>query len=643
MSQKRERPFLGRAVKDGKIRFSSVSQIVIADEAQEGGCLRKWVWSYIFGKKEVKSKAQFAGTEYAEKLEHYLTSGEDVLPPVLLEAKKFLPAPGQDLECEQPLGDIAMAVELRDRQLRGEQVTVEQIRLAAGLVAAGLPLDGAADFRHRRQEYIDEEGNSRREDPSTRVALVGDLKTTSRIDTKRTRTGNIVPGRAKTHAAVCEHPQMVGYGVHEIFRHPETTHVRLQHVYAQTSSNGAAIRGGLVSAETLVRRWERVEGVARSMIAVAGIASESEMEDVKPNFSACGEFIHIGPDGVVVKGCMHRTYCPGAQEQSIDVSMGGIGMSLFDGPSGASIAPPPPPPVGADYDALVEAEKARILAELDDDDAPPPPPPPGPMTTMVNAAFGLPRPCGASGCGDGCAPGYVRSKESSTAFNLCPSCGGAGGKSNGVAAVIPPDAPPAPTAFDGAKPLPAEVIAGIFDAELRKKAEEHAQAHADRDAAETSKKAAAEAEKGDTSAGYCGYGKKRVPLTMEQAVARKITCPECGKIVGLRPAQENGAWFATVTRHKKEAAPAAPAPVETAPPPPPPPPVVEAPPPPPPPPPPPAVSEVSPPPPAVEAPLPPPPPPPPDDGSLFAGLVPPAVADAIRDVEQAFARLKALL
>ena len=157
---KKDRPFLGKAVSNGQLRFTSASQIAIFDPHADG-CNRRFAYQYVFGVKLPKTPAQLAGTTYAKDLETWLKLGEMVLPPTLLEGKRFFPHPWNaegdlDLECEQPLGDMALAVALRDELLRGQvrgsvSSHVDEIRRAAGVVAAGVPLEGAADVRHRRQ------------------------------------------------------------------------------------------------------------------------------------------------------------------------------------------------------------------------------------------------------------------------------------------------------------------------------------------------------------------------------------------------------------------------------------------------------------------------------------------------------------
>ena len=99
------------------------------------------------------------------------------------------------------------------RVLRSGDVTViPAIQREAGLFAGSIPFVGAADFRHARNEYVDNDGTVRLEAPGHRVVEIGDHKTTARISDYTTRSGAVMPGYAKTAEEVAAHPQMVGYG-----------------------------------------------------------------------------------------------------------------------------------------------------------------------------------------------------------------------------------------------------------------------------------------------------------------------------------------------------------------------------------------------------------------------------------------------
>lgn len=547
------RPYLGHAVVDGNIRFLSVSQIVVFDPAQEGGCNRRWAFRYVFGKKEPSTPAQLAGQEYARQLEHYLKTGEDILQPVLRAAKHFFPRPGPDLEVERELGDIATAMKLREALLRpenasGRDMIAAEIRRVAGLTAAGIPLIGAADFRHRRGEYIDSDGMVRREDPGMRVVETADLKTTARIDAHISHGGHQYPGYAKTTEEILAHPQMVGYGVHGHNIYPDATHARLSHIYAQTKNGLAgAKRTGLLPVEEVLRRWERVEAVAREMEQVA---RAKEPKHVPPNLKSCNAF-H--------RECPHAGYCVRPKGDVIDLfAIGSRGettmtLSLFDmvksngvstttAPSSSpvpevhttapmglfaqaeAVAVPPlpvsPPLPDAEWQAKKDAERARLLAE----DA---------VSKSAAARHPLE---GLEGyaVGQNCAGNGYYANRNGQGFipvepgHACATCAPALPR---IDAINPLDAPPVDPIAE-ADPLPPEVIATIENPELRQRAEEHARAHAARrlEAAQSSGK------EGKVS-GRCPAGHQRVVLAEGQD-KRKYTCPVCGKRLGIKPSAD---------------------------------------------------------------------------------------------------------
>lgn len=552
---KKERPHLGRSVLQGKVRFSSVSQIVIFDPRQEGGCNRRYAFIYIFGKKEMKGDAQRAGNKHAESLEQYLTTSVDTLTRELRAAKHFFPRPGPDLEVEQPLGDMVTAVARRDALLRGQGdpvVLVAEIRRAAGLVAAGVPLDGAADYRHRRGEYLDEEGKLRREPAGVIACEIADLKTTSRVldhmtrPTKQNPRGHLEKGRAKTVEQMLWHPQNLGYGVHAAERYPEITHIRSSLVYAQTRHGLFGLkRTGLLTVGEIRHRWATtVEPLMREMIDIA--ANARRPEDVPVNLGSCTQF---------GKPCPHSDYCDRPNQTIVDLlSPKGASMTaglfspiatgvppLLTSPSLPVTAPPPlvapsvqaglfspttptlpvqatagpPPLLGADRDAAIAAATAKLLAE----DAAPP----------VPIIYGTCSSCGvtltpANAYLDGA--NYVH-------FN----CSGVPAipPLPGIGAVNPPDAP-APDWRESASPVPPSAMADITDPKILKQVQAHA-------AAVEQQKRETEAGKPQTEkkvGGRCPGGGQRVVLTPDEATGKvsKRLCHLCGKKLKLSPSAD---------------------------------------------------------------------------------------------------------
>lgn len=508
-----DKPYLGHAVENGRIRFGSVSQIVIADHEQEGGCRRRWAFRYVFGKKEVKTAAQLAGNKFASSLETYLKTGYDAMEPELRVAKHLFPKydPARPLTVEEPLGDIAAAVKLRE-QLLANPLDADSLRPAirrlAGLVANYVPLTGAADYAHRRQEYVDGDGVLRREDPGMVVCEVVDLKSTSKIDTTVSWAGVTYEGRAKTVEQILAHPQTLGYGVWAADKYPDLTHNRLGHVYIQTrGAKIASKRTGLLTVEEVRRRWTKYDAL---MAEMEDIAQASRPEDVPFNINSCFAF-H--------RECDHAPYCDrsGARRSIFDI----LGLKkentvdLFNQLAAPPIPSTAPPVLSPEQrEAAIAAETARLLAE----DAAPPQPRTG---------------CGAPGCGEGCAPGYVRTSGIAS-FAECTACKGTGRRP--IGAILPPDAP-VPSELASAAAVSPEARAEITDPALQIKVEAHARAHA----------AKAQATVEGTSATWCIASGRRIVLDPNITV-KSYLCPECGKKNSIKPSADKKE--ATLPRHK---------------------------------------------------------------------------------------------
>jgi hypothetical protein len=534
---KKERVFLGSAVKNGVVRFTSVSQIVLFDPHSYGGCPRRWAYRYKWQMGKEESDQMKAGSEvYATSLEDYLKTGVDKLVPVLRPAKHFFPKPGPDIEVEQRLGDMAAAIALREQALRNGAMTAEiadRIRRVAGLAAAGVPIDGAADYRHRRGEYVDGYGQLKKELVGV-VAEIADLKTVGRIDDHVTRSGTRLKGTAKTVEQILAHTQMVGYGVHACDKWSDLTHVRLSHIYAQTKHGFAATkRTGVLEVGEVRRRWARQESVVRQMIDV--VATADKPEQVPTNIESCNSYN---------RECPHSAYCSRPNRTVADIlqirKLGEktMGNGFFDtgSPPAASQAngasapaagffaptialvpqnlPPAPPPVQQTEEeraATIAAAKAAMAVE-----------------DGLVEGFDPTRGCNGNGfyqdtkTGYGffnVEPGHVCSARCKPKLVQQPPQ---------VGQVNPPDSPPRDPIAE-ASPLPAEVVAAIPDLDVRAAAAAHAEAHNAREAA-----AEAANPKAVKTSGKCLGGKQEVALTPKQLKSHKVDCPVCGKEMRLK-------------------------------------------------------------------------------------------------------------
>lgn len=631
-----EAPFTGHAVHNKILRFTSVTQISMFDAKSEG-CPRKWVFRYVLGRKLAKAKHFKDGENFAKQLEQYLKTGEDVLPPTLRPAKKYFPSPGADLEVEQkfasgPNGkgkDIEKAIAAREQLVAirtsagdGEQIADvlrQDIKKYAGLVIHDVPIDGAADVRHTRGVFVDEDGSLRGEVPGMIVVETGDLKTMSRIHPEKIHSGpnagTILPSYAKTAAQICEDVQMLSYGVYAARKYPDSTHQRLSHYIANKKKREAVKRTGLISNAQLFERFERIENLVLEMEQHAGC---ERIEDVEPNTSACDSYTHVDPTDPfgkkIIPGCGYRYFCPlSGMQVGPDLNVFGnfqekkMGTSAFDQLN----APPPPPTNGtsaqpfdpATYAAQVEAEKAKLAssqsmllppgsqfcnhcgqpltaqntstlptgavkhigcqAQVIAQPPPPPPPPvmaqptppPPPMVTAPNAAF------------QSAAAEAMRSAITNI---------------EGAVGVKPPDAPVADWVSQ-AKPLPMEQIQQVEDPELKAKLLLHHELWHKREAERQAQEALTNPQQAAQETVWCPRSTQKVVITTAMALAKKFVC-ECGKSYSmgtLKPIEENGQSVSVIPKHKpvnkKEVTPqitASPAQMTLPPAPPPPPPTV---------------------------------------------------------------------
>lgn len=538
-----KRPFLGHAVKDGRIRFSSIKQIKMFDPSEDGGCPRKWVFEYLLGKRPAKASVLYEGIEGAQQMEHYLTTGENILPTTLLPLLPYLPRPQNaqgafDLEVEQPLGDIATALQHRDVLLASPERAVElvpRIRAAAGLMADDVPLEGAADCRHARQEYVNEDKQLVREAQGTYVVEICDLKMVSRIFDDKIRNGpnagTVLRAYTKTNSEVCHDTQLLGYLRHAIDKYPQMTHGRASLWYANKKKREAVKRTGLISVEQILERWSRIDGVMREMKQTA--ASVDKIEDVPSNINACDSFTHVDPNDPTgktqLKGCAHRYYCPKSDLQVSQLVSSALSnakstypeekaMSLFDTVSEAfSTSPPPAPPVqpmtDAAYAAAVEEEKRRLLE--------------GPKLGTCSL------------CGHALSPMNTSRLQNGIIVHIGCTMGN-------PASVKPVDQPPAPPITQSARPVPPQAVVEIQSPELRSRVVEHAAQVAAAVAAEPT------ASGGDASP-WCPNGRNGEKLNISPDIAvNGYTC-SCGKhwsMKALKPVKEANDFWAVIPKHK---------------------------------------------------------------------------------------------
>ena len=141
-------------VSNGVIASLSVSQISKFNEAEYGGCPRRWWLTKLGGEVEPVTKAMTAGVAWHAQDEHYLKTGEDVLGIHAMAGKHLMPLPGSDLFVEWGLNNLPKP--------KGKHYFPAEQSL---LFAAKVPLIGFIDLLHVRGTYMDGQGGLVR-DPS---------------------------------------------------------------------------------------------------------------------------------------------------------------------------------------------------------------------------------------------------------------------------------------------------------------------------------------------------------------------------------------------------------------------------------------------------------------------------------------------
>jgi hypothetical protein len=280
----------GKAVVDGVIQYLSPSQIASADAESYGGCPRRWWFNKVAGKKEPTSKSQAVGINGHGQIEHYLRTGQKALDRTILAGRHYIPDQDLALLIEHSIDD-------------GE------------LTASGIPVVGYIDLVIPRLPKSVE---------------IRDWKFTGNLDyaTPSNKLPDMIP--------------MIAYGEWAA-RHFGAPEIRLTHVYFSTKVRKSEKKSIAVTRSEISRRWNRVEGVARSMI---DWARESECSRVPANTKSCKAY----------GGCPHATYCPTSRDQTLVDIFGAAGAAHLTGDTPMSLLQIPG--LAAIKDQLKAAEAA---------------------------------------------------------------------------------------------------------------------------------------------------------------------------------------------------------------------------------------------------------------------------------------------
>jgi hypothetical protein len=317
----RDRKYLGKAVENGVLKYTSVSALAMFNPAEYGGCNRRWYLRYVDGRKEEKSKARDLGDDVHEQLKHYLRTGEDVLGKEARAGMRFIPTPGSDLLVEEEFEEL----------------------LGKPFAIAGVPLVGYIDVINPRGEWLDNDGKLQQDPPNTIEVI--DWKTTSNL------------ANAKHASELIKTTQMSVYGALVVEGVTGTEWVRLSHGVFGTRKREArkeSTRAGLTELAEQRYITERLVGEMKH------VAAETDYKKVNPNWEACDAW----------RGCPHKALCP-----RVDATRKEQIMSLLSKikktnptPVAAAVEPPPAPPAlesSEDKAKRLEAEIAALRAKAD--------------------------------------------------------------------------------------------------------------------------------------------------------------------------------------------------------------------------------------------------------------------------------------
>lgn len=297
-----KRASLGNAVDPVtfELNYTSPSALAKFNPQEEGGCQRRWWFRYRERLPEPTTVDQQIGIEGHSQVEHYSTTGEDVLGVYARAGKHLLHPPSRDLLVETPV---------------------------THLFADQLKVVGFMDSVNPTGKYVSPQGELMSDPPGT-VEVI-DNKFIK--DLQWAKTGDQLFTT-----------QMVGYG-EDIRLRFNSEFVRLSHIYFQKKARGALKSSILVPAEDIKQRWmEKGHQIVPQMRSVAKL---SEFKDVPMNESACSTF----------GGCPFRSKCFTNPLQRLKASIGNS-MSLLDkiraqkNGAGQAVIPPSaviPPPSSA--------------------------------------------------------------------------------------------------------------------------------------------------------------------------------------------------------------------------------------------------------------------------------------------------------
>jgi hypothetical protein len=301
----------GPAVKNGVLRYVSVSQIQTFDPFTFGGCHRKWWFDKVGNFEREETEAQRKGKAIHGEIEHYLKTGEDALSMTARQGKHFFPDRrhylNKDLLIEHPVG-TAKAVHLFDewRELCAkvdanscdgadvyEAEEWERYILTPALkhvlvIDRDVPLIGYIDVVNGSGFWTDNEGVEHKDSADIEVI---DWKTTSNI-----------AEHAKTPEQLTKSVQMVGYSKWALQVFPDLKKFRVSHGNLQTRGRAAEKRTAIITVDDVNREWQHAVSTVQAMKQVA---KEPDVKKVEAYLPSCEAY----------RGCPYQGHCPKTPEQ----------------------------------------------------------------------------------------------------------------------------------------------------------------------------------------------------------------------------------------------------------------------------------------------------------------------------------------
>lgn len=301
-----DRPFYyGKCVVDGKPRYTSVSQISMADP-EDSGCLRKWHYDKVMGKKKPKTRATERGDGLHAEVERFEKTGDRSLSSLALSGMHFIPEPGPDLRLEH---DIVC----RPGQAEPQDEVAGALALArAPMDVGGVPLVGRIDLHHFRGTNKGCTSVEDQLDPPNTIEIY-DWKSTG--DAKWVKQQRDLPRTV----------QLAAYGEWAFRVYPEVRQARLSLGYFVERGGPSRKVTLRVLREDLQPTLERAAAVVRS---VQHAAAESDPDRVEANTRACGAY----------GGCPHREYCKARMHLALESFVGRTAADRLVGAQGEDVS-----------------------------------------------------------------------------------------------------------------------------------------------------------------------------------------------------------------------------------------------------------------------------------------------------------------